>query len=57
MIQQHIIKKQKLESKQKVIQVAGEITSKGIFNRNAYWDFMKRMKRNNNIKGTAVNDK
>ena len=57
MIQHHITNKQKFESKQKVVKVAGEIMSKGIFNRNAYWDFMKQMKKNKNIRGTSINDK
>ena len=57
MIQQHIVERKKLESKQKVIQLAENIMCKGIFNRTAYWDFMRIVKsKKRMIKGRTVND-
>ena len=56
-IQQHIIKAMKVESGKKVEKVAKEIMNKGIFNRAAYWDFMKAIPKKRIVKGTAVNDK
>ena len=57
MIQHHIISRNQQEKKQKVIQVANEIMEKGMFNRGAYWEFMKKVKsRNRMIKGRAIND-
>ena len=56
MIMQHIVQAQKKESKQRVTSVAKKIMEKGVFNRAAYWDFMKSMTKNRKVKGTAVND-
>ena len=57
MIQHHIIRRNQQEKKQKVIQVANEIMGKGIFNRGAYWDFMRKLNNKKRvIKGRAIND-
>ena len=56
-IQQHIVRRNQKEKKQKVVQVANEIMGKGMFNRGAYWDFMKKIKsRKTVIKGRSIND-
>ena len=57
MIQQHIIKAKKIEAGERVKTIAKEIMNKGIFNRTAYWDFMKGIPKKRIVKGTAVNDK
>ena len=57
MIQQHIIQAKRKNNKEKVKAVAMNIKNKGIFNRTAYWDFMRSMRKKRTIKGTAVNDK
>ena len=58
MIQQHIVRKRKVNNRKQIFQVARNIKDKGIFNRTAYWDFMKAMKgKRKFIKGRAINDK
>ena len=56
LIQQHIIQATKRNGKDKVVAVAKSIKDKGLFNRAAYWEFMKTMRRKRVIKGAAVND-
>ena len=56
MIQRHIVRSQMKESERKVTSVAKKIMEKGIFNRAAYWDFMKSVSNKRTVKGAAVND-